>query len=626
MIRLGSFRCSRRTPVLVGLVLCYLLYVHLSSTTTSSRPKAHYVPTSFDWSSLPQRHPVSNPATLPRGKPHKLPKVQHDFAADEKLSPERQKTLASRRRAVLGAFTKSWDAYKDNAWMHDELRPIQGTPKDPFGGWAATLVDGLDTLWIMGLKKEFYEAVAAVGTLDWAVTTGSSCNFFETTIRHLGGLLSAHDLSGDKTLLRKAVELGDMLYTAFDTPTRMPPFWLDYEKAKAGALVAGKRDPSASVASSSLEFTRLAQLTGDDKYYDAIDRVTRLLEKTQNITQLSGMWPTFFDMSVELDQILTQSTSFSSERMFTLGASADSLYEYLPKMHALLGGLDPVYERLYRGAMDAVIKNLLFRPMLPSREDILFSGTLWIDADGPRLDAEGQHLTCFAGGMFGLGGKLFGIKEHLDLGERLARGCAWAYNEFPTGIMPEIFNMVACPGFEACTWDESRFKDIGLDEKDDDSDASGKTGADKKKKRPKPPPLPHGFLSAFDPRYLLRPEAIESVFLMYRMTGKQYYQDVAWRMFESVVAATETALAFSAIKSVRVVDGGLHQQRPGQAGGGDGGDREAFALDTNMEDSMESFWFAETLKYFYLVFSDEGLISLDEWVLNTEAHPFKRPR
>lgn len=43
-------------------------------------------------------------------------------------------------------------------------------------------------------------------------------------------------------------------------------------------------------------------------------------------------------------------------------------------------------------------------------------------------------------------------------------------------------------------------------------------------------------------------------------------------------------------------------------------------------DQMESFWLAETLKYYYLLFSDESLINLDRWVLNTEAHPFKRPQ
>lgn len=42
-------------------------------------------------------------------------------------------------------------------------------------------------------------------------------------------------------------------------------------------------------------------------------------------------------------------------------------------------------------------------------------------------------------------------------------------------------------------------------------------------------------------------------------------------------------------------------------------------------DKMESFWTAETLKYFYLLYTDPDVVSLDEWVLNTEAHPFRRP-
>ena len=44
------------------------------------------------------------------------------------------------------------------------------------------------------------------------------------------------------------------------------------------------------------------------------------------------------------------------------------------------------------------------------------------------------------------------------------------------------------------------------------------------------------------------------------------------------------------------------------------------------KDSMESFWTAETLKYFYLIFSEPGVVSLDEYVFNTEAHPFRRPK
>jgi mannosyl-oligosaccharide alpha-1,2-mannosidase len=51
-----------------------------------------------------------------------------------------------------------------------------------------------------------------------------------------------------------------------------------------------------------------------------------------------------------------------------------------------------------------------------------------------------------------------------------------------------------------------------------------------------------------------------------------------------------------------------------------------YTREDNIEDKMESFWTAETLKYFYLIFSTPDMISLDDWVFNTEAHPFRRPK
>lgn len=99
---------------------------------------------------------------------------------------------------------------------------------------------------------------------------------------------------------------------------------------------------------------------------------------------------------------------------------------------------------------------------------------------------------------------------------------------------------------------------------------------------------------------LRRPEAIESVWYMYRITGDTAWQDKGWRMFESIIAATQTADGHSAIKDVLV-------PKP------------------FFSNEMESFWLAETLKYFYLLYSSPDVISLDDWVLNTEAHPFRRP-
>jgi hypothetical protein len=116
--------------------------------------------------------------------------------------------------------------------MHDEVTPMTGKSKDPFGGWAATLVDALDTLWIMDMKEEFTKAVAAADGIDFTRSSMTTINIFETTIRYLGGFLSAYELSGraHPILLKKAIELGDLLMCAFDTPNHMPVTRWEWKK------------------------------------------------------------------------------------------------------------------------------------------------------------------------------------------------------------------------------------------------------------------------------------------------------------------------------------------------------------------------------------------------------------
>jgi mannosyl-oligosaccharide alpha-1,2-mannosidase len=508
-------RRAPRLVVLAGLILVTFLVLQLFPVA-SKTPR--FVSSSVDWSRVPQHHPPTSIKRLPKGRPHSLPPVQAPRSAFKNPhAPD------PRRDVVRDIFKRSYDAYRKHAWLRDELRPVTGGHKDPFGGWAATLVDALDSLWIMGFEDEFREATAAAAAIDFGRTDAGAANLFETTIRHLGGLLSAYDLSGDEALLRKAVELGEMLYLGFDTPNRMPGFWLNFDNVVMGNQFAGTKDPSACPASLCLEFTRLSQLTGDPKFYAATDHVTRFLERTQQDTLLPGMWPTQLDFRNEEVK----------DSSFTLGALADSLYEYLPKMHALLGGVDETYANLYRGAMDTASKYLLFRPMVPGNKNILFAGDYkvrWRNGrdHGSGLVPESQHLTCFAGGMFGLGGKLLDIEEHVDIGERLTRGCGWAYGQFPTGVMPEIFTMIPCDSMDHCEWDEKKWQ------------ARGNAR------------LPKGWNNARDPRYMLRPEAIESVFILYRMTGKEDLRDLAWDMFQGIVTSTETKLAHSAIRDVNV--------------------------------------------------------------------------
>jgi mannosyl-oligosaccharide alpha-1,2-mannosidase len=234
-----------------------------------------------------------------------------------------------------------------------------------------------------------------------------------------------------------------------------------------------------------------------------------------------------------------------SDTTFTLGAQADSLYEYLPKMYALLGGLDETYAKMAKYMLDTARKYLIFRPMVPDEADILFSGQVLSNGNIIDLQTETQHLTCFVGGMYALSGRLLSFDHGVATGARLARGCAWAYSAFPTGIMPEVATLAGCgsdrkdasksedekPGSlgPPCEWNATVWED-----------RAGMNAAT----------APKGFTSVGDPRYLLRPEAIESVFVLYRITGEREWLDAASTMFDSIYRATETEHAFSGIGDV----------------------------------------------------------------------------
>lgn len=484
--------------------------------------KSWDIKSSFQWDQVQFKYPPGPNIPLPTG-PVNLPRIQHDFGLEAPAAAERRE---SRRREVRKLFRKNWDSYRERAWMRDALLPISGIGRDQFSGWAATLVDSLDTLWIMGMRKEFDEAVDAVAGIDFATSTNQRVNMFETNIRYLGGLLAAYDLSRRSVLLAKAIELGDMLYAGFNTENRMPVDFFDIERSKTGdGLEVEPNVVSASPGTLFMEFTRLSQLTGDPKYYTAVSKVVSLFEQGQKKTALPGMWPTMVSMRAA-DVVVGLG--------FTLGSGADSLYEYITKMHALQGGREARFETMSIRWMDTANNNMFFRPMLPDGRDILFAGNLDFNAQNiPNLDPESEHLACFLGGTYALGGKLFGKPEYVDVGAKLALGCAFAYEAMPTGMMPERFNMVKCESRQSCAWNETKW----AEEKE-------------KKWTQWRESCPLGFTTTKDPRYILRPEAIESIFYLWRITGEPKYQEIAWNMFVAVSKGTETQFANAAVMDV----------------------------------------------------------------------------
>ncbi|KAK1078804.1 hypothetical protein LTR33_006922, partial [Friedmanniomyces endolithicus] len=531
------------------------------------------------WVKQTEHFPISTTRQLPTGTAKPLPKIQY-------AGKDAGKADVERLAIIKEAAQHAWNGYRTAAWGMDEVKPISGGYNNPFNGWGATLVDSLDTLWMMGMKMEFEEALEHVRNIDFTTSIRSDIPLFETTIRYVGGLIGAYDISNAKypILLEKAVELAEVLYSAFDTPNRLPQTYYRWKPAFASQPHrATNRVVMAELGSLSLEFTRLAQLTGEPKYYDAIARITDAFEEWQNNTRLPGMWPTTVDASgcakpaqiafdssanqqpvpggegqmmvagppvrgaaganivtsigtnvdreqhavtqAKLEQktapkefdtyvvkrqlddeasriqttmdVLSNATTYQEDPVrravqagtgassavclpqglastnkrasetFTLGGQSDSTYEYLPKQHMLLNGLTDQYKDMYIAAADTVAKHLLFRPMNPDNLDILLSGALKVSVNMTtgeyinQLVPEGEHLTCFAGGMFALGGKLFDRPEDVEIGRRLTDGCVWAYESTTTGIMPEVFTAMRCEGAsdwrEECKWNETAY-------------------------------------------------------------------------------------------------------------------------------------------------------------------------
>ncbi|KUJ10816.1 seven-hairpin glycosidase [Mollisia scopiformis] len=575
-----------------ALILTFLLYIFSIRNAYQQEPQAPHLPSDktkakFSWKDIPQWFPVDSMKAVPTIITSPIPRIKHEFKRE---TPEAKRIRMERLQLVKGNFTHAWQGYKEHAWLRDEVKPISGGSGDPFGGWAATMVDLLDTLWIMGMHEDFQKAVAAINSIDFSTCALEELNVFETTIRYLGGFLAAHDLSKGKypILLQKATELGDMLYKAFDTPNRLPIVRWNFKNAAAGLPQEANDNVLVSEPGSlTLEFTRLSQITDDPKYFDAVQRIMDTFSQQQDQTKLLGMWPVLID---------EKHADFKSYHGFTIGGMADSLYEYLPKQHLLLGGATQQYRRMYEYALIAMKRNIFYRPMTMSGEDVRLAGN--VDSDGTmhvselKTDSQAQHLGCFAGGMVSIGAKIFENDEDLVLARKLVEGCLWGYEFMPNGIMPEIMHTVACDDTENCPWVEEKWH-----EKVDEMIS----GAEDVKTKIVNNRLVPGVTKVDDGRYILRLEAIESVFILYRITGDEKLRERAWNIFSSIITHTITDIGHAGIEDVT-------------------------SSTPRKLDRMESFWMAKTLKYFYLIFAEPDVISLDEYVLNTEAHPLRRAR
>ncbi|XP_071096825.1 endoplasmic reticulum mannosyl-oligosaccharide 1,2-alpha-mannosidase-like [Haliotis cracherodii] len=451
---------------------------------------------------------------------------------------EAAKHQTEKQKAIVAAFLHAWNAYKKHSWGHDELHPISKTHSEWFGV-GLTLVDSLDTIAIMGLRQEFDEAKEWVKTkLNFNVNR--DVNLFEITIRILGSLLSAYHLSGEDIFKEKAIDLGNRLMPCFNTGSKVPYSDVNLASGRAHAPRWGPDSSTSEVTTIQLEFRDLSRISGEKKFEDIVHEVSM---HVHSLPKTSGLVPIFIN---------AQSGNFRQSGTITVGARGDSYYEYLLKQWIQSGKKLDVFKEDYVEAI-AGMKEKLVRRSEPSK--LLFVGEL---LSGRSFSPKMDHLVCFLGGTLALG-SYYGLGEdHMDFAKELTHTCYQTYNKMPTKLSPEITYFNMAPGAQ------------------DDL-----------------------IVKPLDAHNLLRPETVESLLYLHRLTGDKKYREWGWQIFQ----------AFE--KYTKIPDGGYSSINNVKNMGSPG-----------FKDKMESFFLSETLKYLYLLFSDDPkVISFDDYVFNSEGHP-----
>lgn len=288
--------------------------------------------------------------------------------------------------AALGADVKAefkwaWDHYVARAWGKDEINPVSGTSQSFFidgHDLGLSLVEALDTLWIMELDEEFQAGVDWVkANLDFDID--GFAQVFETNIRLVGGLLSAHLASGDAALLEKAKDLADRLMKAFDASPHGLPY--RYVNLKTGAV----RDPGtnlAEIGTYATEFGLLGQLTGEPKYYAAAKRAMKHALDMRS------------DKGLMAANIHAETGQFTS-RNASIDVYADSFYEYLWDSWEMFG--DAGMKRWAEECTGAMI----------AHQGRRYEGRLWFPmVDYETAEVTGTSQTVLGGYLAGLLGQV----------------------------------------------------------------------------------------------------------------------------------------------------------------------------------------------------------------------------
>ncbi|CAL8104104.1 unnamed protein product [Orchesella dallaii] len=450
------------------------------------------------------------------------------------------KRLTELREEVRSMFYHAYDSYIRHAYPYDELRPLTCDGVDTWGSYSLTLIDTLDTLAVMGNYSEFRRVAKLI--IDNAhFDLNINVSVFETNIRIIGGLLSAHLLSHkagmevekgwpcNGPLLRLAEKVARKLLPAFDTKTGMP-----YGTVNLRYGVPPSETPitcTAGVGTFIVEFGALSRLTGDPLYEKVALRAIHSLYAKRSSIDLFGN---------HIDTSSGKWTAVDSG----IGAGVDSFFEYLVK-----GGIlfqRPELMHMFRVSYHAIEKHLGKGGWY-----------IWATMNQGHVSTPAfSSLETYWPGLLSLIGEFKTALKSITNYHRILK---------QYGGIPELYNIL-----------------------------QGKASHQRE-------------------GYPLRPELIESAMYLYRATEDPQMLEIGEDFLHSIEHVARTECGYATIRDVTTM---------------------------TLEDRMESFFLAETIKYLYLLFDPDNFIHSDGtdytvvespvgkctvyaggYIFNTEAHP-----
>ncbi|QRV84818.1 glycoside hydrolase family 47 protein [Ceratobasidium sp. AG-Ba] len=398
---------------------------------------------------------------------------------------------ALRAQDAISVFSSAYADYKKYAWGHDSLAPLTKGFTDDRNGWGATIVDALSTAKIMGLDDIYNEGVEFATQIDFSHSkTSDKVSLFESTIRYLGGLISAYELGGktNYALIAKAQELGTKLAYAWVGSNDFPFNSLDFDTDKPVVEQSGIAVAGTLV----LEWSKLSDYTKNETFRLLAEK--SMYRIGSNSAPLPGL-PA---------QGIDPSTNGTVGDYITWGGGSDSYFEYLIKYGRLTNNLNPAWTSRWLTAVDSSIRYLAQTATGTDVPDLLYLG----DYTRKKVQHIGSHLECFHGGNWIMGGRLTGNDTIFNYGLRLVDACWNTYERTATKIGPEVFAWVGPDGgYTGATpsaQDIAFYKENGF--------------------------YVYNGYSYYD----LRPEVLESNFYAWRATGDIKYYNRAVSGLESI--------------------------------------------------------------------------------------------